>query len=460
MKKFTSIKNLMLLALLFVAGQMTAQTVVFSEDFSKCTSTQADNPSTKMDGKIDNFTTVPGWDCVNAYAGEGNVKIGASSVAGSLTTPAIDLSDASATYTLKFKACAWSKDKTSLKVQVDNQEAVEVTGLTNAGAPYAANLKDFSLEIKGTAASKITISSAVDSKGRFFLDDIEVVKLASGEVADPDLSAPSAVSFGIIDARTQTTEKVTISGSNLTGDLTVAVAGEAFSCATTTIAKDNAANAELEVVFAPMAVGDYEGTLIISGGGLEVAVVIPMSGKAIQLAGQGTKEVPYTSADVLMLNNPDNAAWVKGYIVGYVPTGSSKLEDAVFGATGDKVSVSNILIADNADVTDYTQCVPVQLVAKTDARDELNLFDNPENLGKEVSLLGDLTAYFSVCGIKNTSEYLLGGSSVNGIEADLNNAPVEVYALNGVKVADSLNDVQRGIYIVKQGTKVRKVVKQ
>ena len=68
---------------------------------------------------------------------------------------------------MKFKACAWSKDATSLKVQVDEQEAVEITDLENGPAPYAANMKEFSLEIKGTATSKITFSSSVESKGRF-----------------------------------------------------------------------------------------------------------------------------------------------------------------------------------------------------------------------------------------------------------------------------------------------------
>lgn len=459
MKKFTSIKKLALLALLFVAGNVTAQTVILSEDFSKCTGFAADpdNPSEKkMDAGMDPYTLVPGWTCVNGYAGEGNAKFGGSSKPGSLTTPSIDLSDASATYTLKFKACAWANDKTSLKVQVDNQEAVEVTGLTNAAKPYVSNLKDFSVEIKGTATSKITISSVVNSKARFFLDDIEVVKLASGEVADPDLSAPSAVSFGTIGTGNQATEKVVISGTNLTEDLKVAVEGDAFSCATTTIAKDDAVNAELEVVFAPVSSGEYKGTLTISGGGLKEAVEIPMSGKAIQLTGQGTKEAPYTSGDVLMLENPGTQAWVTGYIVGYVPDQS--VNEAVFGVTGEVVA-TNLLIADKADVTDYTKCVVVQL-PKGDVRTALNLLDNPGNLGKQVSLLGDLTAYFSVCGIKNTSEYFFGGSSVAGVEAGFNNAPVEVYTLGGVKVSDSLNDVQKGIYIVKQGTKVRKVVKQ
>lgn len=227
----------------------------------------------------------------------------------------LNLSDASATYTLKFKACAWSKDATSLKVQVDEQEAVEITDLENGPAPYAANMKEFSLEIKGTATSKITFSSSVESKGRFFLDDIEVTKLAAGEdFRMLSVSGPGAVAFGTIGVGTELAQKVAISGSNLTGDLTIAVEGKAFSCATTTISKDDAANAELEVLFAPVSSGDYTGTLIISGGGLKESVAIPITGRAVQLTGKGTKEVPYTISDALLLENPNREAWVKGYI--------------------------------------------------------------------------------------------------------------------------------------------------
>lgn len=228
MTSFTSLKSWMLLALLFVAGQAAAQQVILSEDFSKCTSKDPDNPGTKMDDGMDPYTLTTGWSCVNGYAGEGNAKFGASKKGGILVTPSIDLSDASATYTLKFKACAWSKDATSLKVQVDEQEAVEITDLENGPAPYAANMKEFSLEIKGTATSKITFSSSVESKGRFFLDDIEVTKLAAGETPDASVSAPGAVAFGTIGVGTELAQKVAISGSNLTGDLTIAVEGESF----------------------------------------------------------------------------------------------------------------------------------------------------------------------------------------------------------------------------------------
>ena len=52
-----------------------------------------------------------------------------------------------------------------------------------------------------------------------------------------------------------------------------------------------------------------------------------------------------------------------------------------------------------------------------------------------------------------------GGSSVTVVGADASNAPVEVYTLGGVKVGSSLNGLQKGIYIIKQGGTVKKVMK-
>lgn len=56
--------------------------------------------------------------------------------------------------------------------------------------------------------------------------------------------------------------------------------------------------------------------------------------------------------------------------------------------------------------------------------------------------------------------YKLGGSSTGIVSAveDVN-APVEVYNLSGVKVASSLDGLKGGIYLVKKGNKVQKVLK-
>lgn len=49
-------------------------------------------------------------------------------------------------------------------------------------------------------------------------------------------------------------------------------------------------------------------------------------------------------------------------------------------------------------------------------------------------------------------------SGISSIE-DVANAPVEVYSLNGVKVGSSLDGLKSGIYLVKKGGKIQKVLK-
>lgn len=128
---------------------------------------------------------------------------------------------------------------------------------------------------------------------------------------------------------------------------------------------------------------------------------------------ESSKENPYTVAQALAAYNAEVATpgvWVKGYIVGYVD-GQSLESGAVFGAEapeGGTVSATNLLIADKADVTDYTQCLIVQLTAGN-IREALNLQDHPENLGKEVVLAGSLETYFKTCGLKSPTDYILEG---------------------------------------------------
>lgn len=403
MNSFTSLKSWMLAALLMMSGGAMAQDALLSEDFSKCTATDPDNPGKRIEN-MDDCTNVPGWTCENGFIGDGNTKFGTSSKAGSITTPPVDLSDATATYTLKFKACAWFKEATTLKVTVDDQEPVYVEGLTDLDKPYASNLKEFSVQIKGTSSSKITIASSATRKARFFLDDIEVTKLAAGQTQDPHVAAPSAVAFGVVGIGLTATEVVEIKGTDLTDDLTVAVSGDGFTCPVTSIAKDEAANASLDVMFAPTAAGNYEGKLTISGGGLKENVEIALSGSSSVLSGEGTKEVPYTIGDVFILENSGAQAWVEGYIVG---SANGSMEKAVVGSV-EGAMATNVLIAASADETDVAKCVPVQL-PMGDVRSALNLVDNPDNLFKSVKLYGALEAYFSVCGLKSVKEFELEG---------------------------------------------------
>lgn len=127
--------------------------------------------------------------------------------------------------------------------------------------------------------------------------------------------------------------------------------------------------------------------------------------------GTGTKEDPYDITNAIAKQG-ETGKWVKGYIVGSVP--DKTLGEAQFKAPF--TNAANILIAASATETDPNKCFTVQLLGGSDVRTALNLVDHPSNLGKEVLLKGDLTAYFGVPGIKNTSEYVFDGGTTPPVD--------------------------------------------
>ena len=132
---------------------------------------------------------------------------------------------------------------------------------------------------------------------------------------------------------------------------------------------------------------------------------------AVSVEQRGTKESPLSVADYLKYG-ADGATvedcWLRGVIVGYVD--GMSIEDAIFSATDDNVSVSNILVAASADVKDIAACIPVQL-PKGEARSALNLKDNPGNLGKIVVMHGVREKYCNVTGLKSVDDYILEGGT-------------------------------------------------
>lgn len=128
--------------------------------------------------------------------------------------------------------------------------------------------------------------------------------------------------------------------------------------------------------------------------------------------GDGSEAKPYSVSQVMGLNNPGTESWVKGYIVGWVP--EAKIAEAKFETPA--TNAANVLLAESPGETDYTKCIPIQLVSGSDIRKAVNLMDNPGNLGKEIELKGKLEKYFGVTGVKSPSEFKLdstGGDTPN-----------------------------------------------
>ena len=125
--------------------------------------------------------------------------------------------------------------------------------------------------------------------------------------------------------------------------------------------------------------------------------------------GNGSADKPYSVAQMLA-GQTGTGVWVSGYIVGYIksnPDGASSLNEQWATFSADGAQPSNLMIADSPTEKDYKKCTSVNLPTGA-VRAALNLEDNPGNLGKQVSLKGDLAKYFGVNGLKNTSDYAWG----------------------------------------------------
>lgn len=129
--------------------------------------------------------------------------------------------------------------------------------------------------------------------------------------------------------------------------------------------------------------------------------------------GDGSKAKPYGVDQVIAMAPGSTTAavesgvWVKGYIVGFMPTGgdATLLSGTVFGI--ENAATTNMVIAASADVKDASECIGIQLPASM--RDALSLANQPANLGKEVMLQGDVMKYCGGPGLKNLTDYMLDG---------------------------------------------------
>ncbi len=115
--------------------------------------------------------------------------------------------------------------------------------------------------------------------------------------------------------------------------------------------------------------------------------------------GSGSNGILSVSQAYEMVGEDD--VWVCGYIVGGDLTSSSASFEKPFS------SRTNLLIGPRSSTSEKSSCLSVQLPSGY-LRDELNLVDNPQLLGRKICVKGDIVeAYYGIPGIKNISEYEL-----------------------------------------------------
>lgn len=130
--------------------------------------------------------------------------------------------------------------------------------------------------------------------------------------------------------------------------------------------------------------------------------------------GDGTESKPYSASQVNAMTTATGTnlyvgVWVSGYIVGYVDTGIKTYasdESSMF--TAPATVATNLLLANTPDEKDWNKCISVNLPSNTDARTQLNLKDNPGNLGKLLTIQGTVTRYVGISGVKEPTAFTLG----------------------------------------------------
>lgn len=161
------------------------------------------------------------------------------------------------------------------------------------------------------------------------------------------------------------------------------------------------------------AVGTYG---IIDNGGtaedFEIEGVVISDGSISD--GTGAKETPYNVTQ-LIAKNPtskdvpvESDIWVKGYILGYMPsTPSTALQYTVWGTEG--AVETNIVLGPTPDCQDYTKCIGIQI--SKDIRSGLSLASKPGNLGAVATIKGNIIKYCGAPGLGAASEFSLEGAS-------------------------------------------------
>lgn len=131
-------------------------------------------------------------------------------------------------------------------------------------------------------------------------------------------------------------------------------------------------------------------------------------------SGTGTADDPYNVAAGIALQSDKPTAWVHGYIVGAVKNGLSTVTgNADVNWTAPFDSYTNVVIADSPTENNISNCIIVNLPAGKPLRAQVNLYDNPGNLGKSLAVLGKLRTYFGQAGLRDSegteSDFVLEG---------------------------------------------------
>jgi hypothetical protein len=259
---------------------------------------------------------------------------------------------------------------------------------------------------------------------------------------DPSLEADTKELAFAVGMNGKQTKTVKLLAANLTDVITVSSTSNITTEKASYTVEEASEGIDITFTGNKGSEGESNSTITFSCNGITAEVSVT----AYTASASGETETdPLTVSDVLAMNSINgNVFYVKGVI------GDKGCKNALNGMVteADAPSASNLIFKEGEKM------IGVGLsIAETKA--ELNIVDNPQNIGREVIVKGNLENYFGGPGVKQTEFVKYLSEPVSGIEevgAD-ENAPVEYFNLQGVRVANP----SAGIYVRRQGSKVEKV---
>lgn len=173
-------------------------------------------------------------------------------------------------------------------------------------------------------------------------------------------------------------------------------------------------------------------------------------GDVPELTGDGSKELPYTVADLKVKADGKTVAWVEAYIVAGIKSSAEmsikSADDVVFGTQPTDVKATSFLIADSGEESDYKNCSAVNLNGQSTGcsavKAALNLVDNNTvSLPRVVKLKGTLvTNTWGLPGLKEVTAAILADGTVIGEEGEGN--PSDQDNPFGLDDSNPLNEIK------------------
>ena len=386
-----------LLAAVLFAGSMMAAVGNLYYTFATAQSTSNTSYATNYDVTIEGMDwSVPGNQNFSGYVGIGGKSLNGVDRIISSKTP---MGDAIA----KIQISHNGTSSNDLKVN-------SITVVAASNAAFTANVVEqvltptISKQVAGTVEFIAEAGSwannsyyqikfnLTNSNSKNYRFDITKIEFYSYQDASAPAIMAEKIDFGMIATTAFPAEKnaeMAVTGANLTDAIAYSVIGDNV----TVTGSLTAEGGTLDVALSANAEGEISDTIVLTSGA--TVAKVPVVANILQTSGDGSKENPFSVADVVKLNNGYGMEkyWVMGYIVGSATNG---------GALATTDVASNLALGDAAEQTEGL--VPVELPSG-DIRTALNIVDHAENKGKLVKVHGQLISYFSWSGVKATDNY-------------------------------------------------------